>query len=73
MDNEQLVADWQSKIGELCTDMLGRQLTIEESKFIYGHGGFLALEAIHDHVQGLNGQPGALARYLTSGAGDASA
>lgn len=64
MDNGALVQSWQQRIVESCTSTLGRELTAEEGRFITSRGGFLALEAIEDHVRSLAGQPDALVVYL---------
>jgi len=73
MDNDQLVTNWQRSITGICVRVLGRPLTAQEASFINGHSGFLALEAIEDHVRSLDGQREALTKYLSSDIGSAEA
>ncbi|WP_409420059.1 hypothetical protein ABHF91_09445 [Pseudaeromonas sp. ZJS20] len=66
MDNEQIVVNWQRSIINICMTILSRPLSNNETAFIQAHGGFLALEAIEEHVRSLNDDPVALIRYLNA-------
>ena len=55
MDNEKLVKAWHRRIIETCEGKLGRKLTPVENRRITAYGGFLALEAIEDLVNSIEG------------------
>jgi len=51
MDNERAVRTWQKAIIADAEAKLGRPLIPSERAFVESHGGFLALEMIHDTVK----------------------
>jgi len=64
MDNQKLVAEWQTKIVTCCEVKLGRQLSSAELGSIKRFGGFQALELIEDTIN--HAQPNEVERYLAS-------
>lgn len=50
MDNQKLVAEWQTKIIACCEAKLERQLSATELQCIKRFSGFQALEMIEDTV-----------------------
>lgn len=64
MDNQDLVAEWQTKIVGFCESKFGRQLSPKELQSIKKIGGFQALEMIEDKVS--KAQPKEVERYLCS-------
>jgi len=61
-----VIKNWHAAIIKDCMEILGRTLSKAESIFIVSRVGFIALEAIHDHVKSLAGKPEELQRYLNS-------
>jgi len=62
MDNQKLIAEWQTKIVGFCEAKLGRQLSPPELRSIKRFNGFQALETIEDTVN--QAQPNEVERYL---------
>ena len=66
MSQDAVARNWQRSIVATCENILGRALAADEAKFIRSRGGYMALEAIQDHVASLEGRPQDLAAYLNS-------
>jgi len=64
MDNEKTVLSWQASIINKSEAKLRRKLTEVEKEFIASRGGFIALEAIENTVEPLEGKE--LEKYLNS-------
>jgi hypothetical protein len=64
MDNQKLVAEWQTKIVACCEAKLERQLSAKELQSIKRFSGFQALEMIEDTVT--HARPDEVERYLGS-------
>lgn len=61
---DKLSKNWQRAIITLAEAKLGRSLSLQERAFVVSRQGCLALEAIEDTVQDLNGEK--LEEYLNS-------
>ena len=64
MPPDAVIRRFQKALIRDCVRILGRPLTGTEELFITSRGGFIALEAIHDIVKGM--ERGVLERYLAS-------
>jgi len=62
--NREYIQHWQQEIVRVATQKLGRDLSEAESFFITRRGGFIALEMIHDTVNGNDAS--FVERYLNS-------
>jgi len=54
MDNERLIAEWHSRIQDICEGKLQRQMSAAEKNFVWRCSGFIALEMIQDTVIGMS-------------------
>jgi hypothetical protein len=66
MSHDPAARKWQRAIVATCESILGRALAANEAEFIRSRAGYMALEAIQDHVGSLEGKPEELAAYLNS-------
>jgi hypothetical protein len=61
-NNDKMVRAWQQKILIECERILDRRLTDNETSFVRGREGFMALEMIEDSIAQMNAVE--LAAYL---------
>ena len=66
MRQDRVSSNLQLTIIATCEKGLRRPLTAAEVNFVTSRGGYLALESIRDHVDGLASKPRELAAYLNS-------
>ncbi len=64
MDNQAIVARWQTKIVDVCEEKLQRPLSENERDFVCCRAGFVVLEMIEDTISGMSASE--LMFYLNS-------